>query len=210
MPVLPPPRALLLDFDGVLAQYARPIRLARLGEHAGRPAAEVHAALFASGLEAAYDGGELDTGQYLRQLGEALGTPVDEETWIAARVAACRPFDEVVAAAVRLAQRMPVAVLTNNGPLMARAIARVVPALMPALADRVFCSAQFGGRKPQREVFARALAAMEAVPRETLFVDDLFVNVRGARAAGLRAETARDPREFRRVLARHGIQPTAL
>jgi len=199
------PRALLLDFDGVLAHYSRPLRLARLAEHAGCTAADVHQALFASGLESAYDGGELETADYLDRLGRAIGRPVDEETWLTARVAACRPFAEVVQAAARLAPSMPVAILTNNGPLMARAIERIVPALASALAGRVYCSAQFGGRKPQRDVFQRALDAMDAAPRETLFIDDLFVNVRGARAAGLQAETSRDARSFRRILARYRL-----
>jgi len=199
------PRALLLDFDGVLAQYSRPIRLARLAEHAGCSAADVHQALFASGLETAYDGGELDTADYLARLGVAIGRPVDEATWLTARVAACRPFSEVVDAAARLAQAMPVAILTNNGPLITQAIEQIVPTLVPALAGRVFCSAQFGGRKPQREVFLQALEAMGAEPRESLFIDDLFVNVRGARAAGLHAETSRDVRSFRRVLSRYQL-----
>lgn len=199
---LHPPRALLLDFDGVLAQYTRAVRLARLAEHAGCTSAQVYAALFGSGLETAYDGGELQTEEYLDQLGRAIGRPVDEATWIAARVAACRPFGEVVEIATRLAQRMPVAVLTNNGPLMAQAIARIVPSLAPALAGRLLCSGQLGGRKPQREVYLRALEVLGVQPRHALFVDDLFVNVRGARAAGLWADTSRDPQAFRRVMLR--------
>lgn len=196
-----PLRTLLLDFDGVLAHYTRAVRLGRLAGHAGCPAAHVHDVLFASGLETAYDSGEVDTLEYLDRLGAGLGRPVDEATWIDARVAACRPFAEVVETARRLSARMQVAVLTNNGPLMAKAIARIVPGLKVP----VFCSGQLGGRKPQREVFERALMALDAQARRTLFVDDLFVNVRGARAAGLWADTVRDPRGFRRVLFRHGV-----
>jgi putative hydrolase of the HAD superfamily len=201
MTPLQPPRTLLLDFDGVLAQYTRAIRLGRLADHAGCPAAHVHDVLFASGLETAYDSGALGTDEYLRRLGDGIGRPVDEPTWIAARVAACRPFVEVAETAARLAQRMQVAVLTNNGPLMAKAI----PRILPALGIPVFCSGELGGRKPQREVYLRALEALQAEPRRTLFVDDLFVNVRGARAAGLWADTSRDPRAFRRVMARHRL-----
>lgn len=200
-----PPRTLLLDFDGVLARYSRPDRMRHLADHAGCSPGQVHAALFGSGLETAYDGGGIDTVAYLARLGEAIGRPVDEATWIAARIAACRPFAEVVDHAARLAQRMQVAILTNNGPLMARAIERIVPGLARSLDGRVFCSGQFGGRKPQREVYLRALDALGAQPRHTLFIDDLFTNVRGARAAGLWADTSRDPRAFRRVLARHRL-----
>ena len=85
-----PPRTLLLDFDGVLARYSRPDRMRHLADHAGCSPGQVHAALFGSGLETAYDGGGIDTVAYLARLGEAIGRPVDEATWIAARIAACR------------------------------------------------------------------------------------------------------------------------
>lgn len=200
-----PPRALLLDFDGVLAHYSRPARLARLADHAGCSSTHVHQALFVSGLETAYDAGELETGDYLDRLGKAIGRAIDEDTWIAARIAACHPFATTVETATRLARKMPVAILTNNGPLMARAIEQIVPALAPTLEGRIFCSAQFSGRKPQREIFLRTLEAIDAAPEQTLFIDDLFVNVQGARTAGLHAETAHDERSFRRVMTRYKL-----
>jgi len=200
-----PPRTLLLDFDGVLAHYSRPARLARLADHAGCAARDVHQALFVSGLETAYDAGELETVEYLDRLGRAIGRAIDEGTWIAARIVACRPFAATVETATRLASKMPVAILTNNGPLMARAIEQIVPTLAPALEGRIFCSAQFSGRKPQREIFQRALETMDAAPQQTLFIDDLFVNVQGARTAGLHAETAHDERSFRRVMTRYKL-----
>lgn len=200
-----PPRTLLLDFDGVLAHYSRPARLARLADHAGCSASDVHQALFVSGLETAYDAGELETGDYLDRLGKAIGRAIDEDTWIAARIAACHPFATTVETATRLARKMPVAILTNNGPLMARAIEQIVPALAPTLEGRIFCSAQFSGRKPQREIFLRTLEAIDAAPEQTLFIDDLFVNVQGARTAGLHAETAHDERSFRRVMTRYKL-----
>jgi len=42
-------------------------------------------------------------------------------------------------------------------------------------------------------------------PARTLFVDDLFANVRGARAAGLHAETVRDGRGLGKVLKRYAV-----
>ncbi|HVJ37515.1 MAG TPA: HAD family phosphatase [Stenotrophomonas sp.] len=200
-----PPGALLLDFDGVLAHYSRPARLAQLAAHAGCSSTDVHQALFVSGLETAYDAGQIGTADYLGRLGQAIGRPIDEDTWIAARIAACRPFARTVETAAHLARKMPVAILTNNGPLITRAIEQLLPALAPALKGRIFCSAQFGGRKPQREIFQRALEALDAAPQQTLFIDDLFVNVQGARTAGLHAETARDERSFKRVMTRYKL-----
>lgn len=200
-----PPRLLLLDFDGVLAQYRRPLRLAHLAAASGCDIAQVSRALFDAGLEAAYDGGELDTPTYLRRLGEGLGTALDEETWIAARVAACRADPRVLDQVAAVAAHTPIGVLTNNGALMERAIFRIVPPLFPALQGRVLCSGALGTRKPQADAYLRALRHFDVAPRHTLFVDDLFVNVRGARAAGLQADTVIDAASLRRVLKRYRL-----
>ncbi|WP_115562807.1 HAD-IA family hydrolase [Xanthomonas arboricola] len=199
------PSLLLLDFDGVLASYSRPRRLAALATAAACPPQRVQQVLFEQGLERAYDAGELDTQAYLTQLSDGLGHPIDRATWIAARVAACRADPAVVAQVLAVSATTAVAVLTNNGPLMAEAIAQLVPSLFPLLQGRVLCSGALGGRKPQLQVYQRALAQLGAEPARTLFVDDLFVNVRGARAAGLHADTVRDARALRRVLKRYGL-----
>ncbi|RRJ44086.1 hydrolase [Xanthomonas vasicola pv. musacearum] len=200
-----PTSLLLLDFDGVLAHYARPRRMAALATAAGCSPQRVHEVLFAQGLERAYDAGAIDTHAYLAQLSEELRHPIDRATWITARVAACRADPSVVAQVLAVSATTAVAVLTNNGPLMLDAIERVVPSLFPLLQDRVLCSGALGGRKPDVQVYPRALAQLGQRAEHTLFVDDLFVNVRGARAAGLHADTVRDARALRRVLKRYGL-----
>jgi putative hydrolase of the HAD superfamily len=196
---------LLLDFDGVLAHYERPLRCAHLARSTGSTPGRVTDVLFESGLELAYDSGEVTTAVYLRRLSEGLGALVDEQTWIAARVAACDIDARVQELVQQVAARMPVAVLTNNGPLMAEAVPLIVPALADLLHGRVLCSGTLGGRKPQTQVYARALARLNARAATTLFVDDLFINVRGARAAGLHADTVTGAASMRRVFRRFGL-----
>lgn len=196
---------LLLDFDGVLAEYSRPIRLAHLATAANCSPSHVDQTLFASGLELAYDGGEVATDEYLRRLSAGLSATITPETWVDARVAACRTDPRVLELVARAATHMPIAVLTNNGPLMRQAITRIVPTLFPALQGRVLCSGDFGSRKPRAKVYSDALARLDARAAATLFVDDLFVNVRGARAAGLHAETAAGAASLRRVFKRYRL-----
>ncbi|KRG53134.1 HAD-IA family hydrolase [Stenotrophomonas maltophilia] len=194
---------LLLDVDGVLVHYQRVQRVLHLAQALQIPAAAVQAALYDSGLEAAHDNGTLDGPAYLAQLGELLGTTVDAAAWIAARRAASHPQAAVLQRLQAL--QLPMAVLTNNGALMKQVLPTLLPELSPALRERVFCSADFGLRKPAPEVFLRTLEALGVVPARTLFVDDLFANVRGARAAGLHAETVRDGRGLGKVLRRYRI-----
>ena len=194
---------LLLDVDGVLVHYQRAQRVLHLAQALDVAPETVQAALYDSGLEAAHDNGTLDGPAYLAQLSKQLGRTVDVHTWTAARRAASHPQAAVLQRLQAL--QLPMAVLTNNGALMQQALPTLLPELFPALQDRVFCSADFGLRKPAPEVFLRTLDVLGVAPARTLFVDDLFANVRGARAAGLHAETVRDGRGLGKVLKRYAV-----
>jgi len=204
--VTPPPlRLVLFDFDGVLARYSHATRLAHLARVAGCTAARVSDVLFDSGLERAYDSGTLATDTYLQQLGAGLGCTIDANLWIASRCAGTQADPIALALVASVASRVQVGVLTNNGALMRDAIPRTVAPLFPLLEGRVLCSGVLGVRKPDRAIFAQALAHFDVRAQETLFVDDLFVNVQGARAAGLHADTVVDARSMRTVLRRYGL-----
>ncbi|WP_028917879.1 HAD-IA family hydrolase [Pseudoxanthomonas sp. J35] len=201
----PRPRLLLLDFDGLLVHYSHGARLLHLARSCGVEAAQVAEAVFASGLEAAHDSGSLDTASYLRRIGEALGSRLDEAPWIQARVASCRVQPQVVELVRQLDGQVAVGILSNNGGLLPEVVRQVLPTLHPRLHGRVLCSAALQARKPHPGIFAAALAHCGTEARHALFVDDLFVNVRGARAAGLHAETARDAQTLRKVFKRYGL-----
>jgi len=195
---------LLLDFDGVLVRYARHLRVRHLAASIGCSAAQVQTALFDSGLERAYDSG-MATDAYLQQLGDALQTTISIAQWQAARIAACAPQTGVVERVEQIAQTLPIGILTNNGALMAQTIPQLVPTLADALHGRILCSGALGGRKPDPAIFAKAVTLLGARAERTLFIDDLFVNVRGARLAGLQAETATDSRAFGKVMKRYAL-----
>ncbi|MDR7194665.1 HAD-IA family hydrolase [Luteimonas terrae] len=201
----PPVRLVLFDFDGVLARYSRHARLASLARVAGCTPARVAEVLFDSGLERAYDSGALGTATYLQRLGDGLGCRIDPATWIDARVAAMMADPAVLALVAAVASRAQIGVLTNNGALLLDAMPRIVAPLFPLLDGRVLCSGALGVRKPDRAIFDKALAHFDARAQETLFVDDLFVNVQGARVAGLHADTVVDARSMRKLLRRYGL-----
>lgn len=201
------PRLLLLDFDGVLAHYSHELRIAHLAGTAGCEPARVAEVLFASGLETEYDSGRIDTASYLRRLGDGLGCTVDEAAWIASRVAGNRADARVLGQVLAVAAHTPIGVLTNNGELMAQAMRGIVAPLFPMLEGRVLCSGALGLRKPDAAIFARALEHFGVAAAQVLFIDDTFVNVQGARKAGLQADTARDARALGRVLQRYRLLP---
>ncbi len=68
-----------------------------------------------------------------------------------------------------------------------------------------FFSHEMGMLKPDREAFEFVVAALGRPADAILFLDDNEINVRGARAAGLRAERASGLDESRAILAKNGL-----
>ena len=197
----------IFDVDNVLVRYDRARRMADLAERLGRTADEVTAAVFGSGLEDAADAGELDADEYLRAVGDHLGTPVPRDVWVAARAAATVADPAMVALAAEVAAHTPVALLTNNGSLLRQEFGRISPAVVAALPGvELFASGDLGLAKPDPEVYRTVAARYGVAPADTVFVDDSPDYVEGARRAGLRAHlfTGRD--EAVAFLVTEGVQ----
>lgn len=197
----------LFDFDGVLAHYRHDVRIAHLAAHAGCAPERVREVLFVSGLETEYDSGAIDTAAYLRRLGDGLGAGVDEDTWLASRMAGSTAIDGVLARIATLHPALALGVLTNNGVLMTHAITRIVAPMAARLEGRVLTSGGLQMRKPAPATFTKALDLLGWDAGSTLFVDDMFTNVQGAREAGLHAETVTDARSFGKALKRYVFGP---
>lgn len=197
----------LFDFDGVLAHYRHEVRIAHLATHAQCEHEQVRSALFVSGLETEYDSGAIDTATYLRRLGDGIGATIDEDAWIASRMAGSTAIDDVLARIAMLHADVAMGVLTNNGAMMTQAIPRIVAPLAPRIQGRVLTSGGLQRRKPAPATFSHAMELLGWNVATTLFVDDKFTNVRGAREAGLHAETVTDARSLGKALKRYVFGP---
>jgi len=83
--------------------------------------------------------------------------------------------------------------LITNGSVRMQSAKLACLELSP-LFDTILISDAEGMRKPERQIFARALERMDVTPAHAVFVGDHpDVDVAGARAAGLRAIWRRDP-----------------
>lgn len=191
--------ALLLDFDGLLADYDHSRHLRHLADTAGCVPAQIDALLRGEGLELAHARGELDGDALLKVLNGHLGSRLCAADWSAARTHASALRRDTLALLQRLRADVRVAVLTNNGPLSAAAIAALLPG------TEVLCSAALGVRKPDPRIYLAATDRLGCAPARTLFVDHLFRHVQGARAAGLHADTAHHTQSLRRVLRRYRL-----
>ena len=202
---MPRPRLVLLDFDGVLASYSHAVRFAHLARSAGCSSERVRHALMDEGLEARYDAGLLSTGEYLHQLGDALGAPIDAATWCAARRASTHVDPDTEACVSALAGRVAVGILSNNGLLMCEVIRALVPSWFPRLDGAMLLSGALGARKPEPAAFQRALAHFGASAGNTLFVDDSATHVAAAAGLGLDARQAEESAALQRILSDAGL-----
>jgi glucose-1-phosphatase len=181
------PKLVIFDMDDVLCHYDLGRRLRILANIAGATARDVQAAIWDSGFEGLSDaGGYPDADEYMREFRHRLGYPLTVEQWLDARREAMIIKTDVLQIVQALSKQVPLAIYTNNGPLVKDHIDELLPDLRQ-LFSHTFCSYEFGTKKPDPESFTRMVKAVGREPVECWFIDDKKSNVEGARIAGLMA-----------------------
>ena len=199
------PQLVLFDLNDVLCRYDRTAFAAALAESTGCSPEAVRRSVWSSGLEARSDNGELGPDAYLQALGELLGRPVPRSDWLDARRRAMTASADVLVLVERLRQRCPVALLTNNSPLIAEHMDLLSPEIARQFEGSLFASGSLGAAKPRAEAFLRCVERLGMRPADVLYVDDLADNAEAARNAGLQACQFLDAPQLAVELARHGL-----
>lgn len=194
-------RAVICDLGGVVIR----IDPDRIQHHWARrsalPRAEVHAA-FPDEAYLAFERDELTEAEYLEHVRTHLeldGT--DDEL----ADDFCRIFLGVDPGTVQVlhdlrAYGWQVIGLSNTNRIHQRVWSRRYAAEL-AVFDAIHCSYELKARKPEAAAFTTVLDLHDLHPAETLFVDDLAVNVEAARDVGLHGSVFTTARELRRQLA---------
>ncbi|WP_254787834.1 HAD family phosphatase [Curtobacterium sp. MMLR14_010] len=185
----PAPRLLFLfDMDEVLVRYDWETRMAGLTELTGHDLVELRRRWWVSGHEQRAEAGHFPDGDaYLSAFQDAMGCAVPESEWARVRGSAMTELPERIEAVRIASEHGRVALLTNNGPLAGRWIHAWAPSLPPLFGDHLDTTSNFGARKPEPEVFTRALEHHGAAASDTFFADDMPENVAGARSVGIHA-----------------------
>jgi putative hydrolase of the HAD superfamily len=209
-------RAVIFDLGGVV--FPSPIdQFDTYNDRLGLPAGFVRDLIRVSsetGAWAAHERGELAMDEFVRALeaeAEAAGAVIDALELMAALSEGFGPRPEMVDAirAVRAAG-LATAALTNNWRAEPD---RSIDAAMDrgALFDLVIESAVEGVRKPEPRIYELVLERLGATGPECVFLDDLGVNLKPARAMGMTTIKVGDPKaalaELERVLG-FALSPT--
>jgi putative hydrolase of the HAD superfamily len=175
---------LLCDYGEVLAMAPSPADRAALEAETGANGPDFWACYWQH--RPAYDRGDLDTTSYWSEVLDHTPTQtplrrlveLDTIMW-------SRPNHASLDAAIRASKRgVKLAVLSNAPAELANNFDRL-PWLAP-FNPRLF-SGHLGAIKPEPRIYAMALAALDAEPKDVTFIDDRPQNVEAATRAGLRA-----------------------
>ncbi len=129
----------------------------------------------------------------------ALGIEISARRVLGCLQGGLRP--EMVAALRIIKTRLPLALLTNNTVSMSKTHHGGEQAEVLALFDLVVESSVVGVRKPEPGFYEMACQGLGVLPEECVFLDDLGVNLKPARAMGMTTIKVTDPAQALAELA---------
>ena len=125
----------------------------------------------------------------------AAGSKVDGAALLACLQTELRPG--MIEAVRRCRTQLKTALLTNNFRTGSGSMWEGIPELFDVIVE----SSQVGYRKPDPHFYAIALEMLDIEPDEAVFLDDLGINLKPARALGMHTIKVTDPGEALDALA---------
>lgn len=200
--------AFIFDMDDVLCTYDVGRRISALASLSGRPDAEIRQAIWESDFLDRADRGEYSAEAYLEEFGRLLGTKLSRAQWVEARRVSMTPDLPMLDLVQSLGKSRRLALLTNNDRLLSETIDDLFPELRPLFGSHLYVSADLALAKPDPDIFRAVCKRVGADTRHSFFIDDLAVNVAGAKEAGLQGHVFRGVTGFLEALESAGITVT--
>ncbi|MBX3092384.1 MAG: HAD-IA family hydrolase [Cryobacterium sp.] len=176
----------LFDFDETLYDYNFRIRLPALSLITGISQYRLAKDWWAAGFEKRAEAGEWPTSaEYLAEFARQTGAELTLEQWRETRMLASTRISGSIDALRRASEYGTVAVLTNNPSPFAESFAIMAPDVAEIVGSNVLVSSDLGVRKPDAEIYRRALERFGAKPENAFFADDSESNTAGASAVGI-------------------------
>jgi len=177
-------RALIFDFGNVVGFFDYGHTLRRLSCHTDMTAGEMRDALSNSVLAEDYEAGRISSADFLTQTRGLWRLTCDDETLAKAWADIFQPNPEVCDLMPRLHGRYRLLLGSNTNELHTRQFRCQFTDTLRHF-DALVLSHEIGIRKPQAGFFEHCRGLADCPPGECVFIDDLAVNIVGARACGL-------------------------
>ncbi|WP_120004124.1 HAD family hydrolase [Nesterenkonia muleiensis] len=191
---MPEIRAALFDFDGVIRRFD-PEFISGVEHRYGLAAGTINAAAFAQPLITELTTGTIPRREWIRRVGEQIGSPEAAEAWGNQPTYADQDLLAVVDEL--RAEGLTTAVLTN-GTDEVRAEAAELGVLQHF--DAFFNSAEIGFIKPDPRAFQHVLDELSLTAAEVLFTDDSQKKLPGAVELGMTVHHYTSVANLRKVL----------
>lgn len=178
-------KAVIFDMGGVLLRTEDPAPRTQLAEKFGLTRRQLEALVFQSENAIASEKG-LVSGEdhWLSVAGELGLAPAGLPDFIEEYWAGDRIDMELVNFIQSLRPALKTGLLSNAWEGVRSTVSKRYTFL--DVFDEIIFSAEVGMRKPDRDIFDLILQKLGVAAGEAVFVDDFFVNIEGAQAAGLR------------------------
>lgn len=180
-------RTFLFDLGNVLLHFSHDRMCAQIGALCGRTGSEIRTLLIDSGLQWEFERGRVTDLEFCRRLGNIagfdfeLGALKDAGSDIFNLNEPMLPIlDALKASGHRLV------LLSNTSSAHFEFVQRTFDVLDRF--DDFVLSFRVGALKPEREIYAAALHAIQCDPSECFYTDDIAAYVEAAREHGLQAE----------------------
>lgn len=188
------------DLGNVLLAFDHGLACRQMAAVSGVAEQRVRELVFESGLELAYERGDLSTDEFYRRFCDETGAAPDRCALLRAASDIFTRIDATAELVRRLrAQGRPVGLLSNTCEAHWEFVRESFPEL-PALFDVLVLSYEVRALKPEPEIYRRAASAAGATAESLFFVDDRAENVAAAREAGWDAVAFTDPRALESAL----------
>ncbi|CAC5387428.1 ACAD10 [Mytilus coruscus] len=196
---MPVTKAVIFDLGGVIVPQPM-IAFREFEKSKGLPAGLIGRMIVRNGDEGAWsklETGELTFPQFMeafnKECSKEMGQEVDmTDMFVSLHAALINPFPQIIDAIKCIREEgMKTAIITNNWKHPGND-SGMLTNLKP-LFDVIIESCLLGIRKPDPRIFHACLKELDLQPEETVFLDDLGVNVKSARQLGIRTIKVTDP-----------------
>jgi glucose-1-phosphatase len=197
-------KAFAFDLGNVLVKVDHGRFCRGLGEIGNLSAAAVCAAVFETGLEQAYDKGEISSPEFYRGVLARFGLDLPYPLFCRLWCEIFAPMEIMGEVAGQLAARYPLFLLSNTNELHFNYLREhYSPVLRPF--RNFILSFEVGSRKPEPEIYRELVRRAACAPGEILYLDDKLPFVAAAQAEGLQSWQFTTPAKFMRTLKQSGL-----
>ncbi len=202
-----PPKFLYFDLGNVVLPFDYLIAVRQMADVAGVSEQVIQEVVFDSGLEPAYERGDMTTEQFFEMICQRLGKRPDFDAFV---VAASDMFWEnpaVVDMILRLRRAgHRTGVLSNTCQAHWQFCRERRFPILQQLFEVAALSYELRAMKPDPAIFRAAAALAGVEPAEIFFVDDRTEHVEGARRVGFDAVPFTDAASLRAALEERGVR----